>query len=48
MNHIAKIIEVVGASDSGLEDAVTGVIKRAAETIHHMRWFEVTELPQSS
>ena len=43
-NHVAKVIEVVGTSDSGLEDAITGAVERTAETVQHMRWFQVTEI----
>ena len=43
-NHVAKVIEVVGTSDKGLEDAITGAGERTAETVQHMRWFEVTEI----
>lgn len=44
MNHVAKIIEVVGTSETGIEDAITGAIARAAETVDNLRWFEVTEV----
>lgn len=44
MNHVAKIIEVVGTSQTGLEDAISGAISRAGESVEHMRWFQVTEL----
>ena len=43
-NHVAKVIEVVGTSDNGLEDAITGAVERTAEMVQHMRWFEVTEI----
>ena len=44
MNHVAKIIEIVGTSDKSIEDAITGAVARAAETVEKLRWFEVTEL----
>ena len=43
-NHVAKVIEVVGTSDQGLEDAITGAISRTSETVDHLRWFEVTQI----
>ena len=43
-NHVAKVIEVVGTSDQGLEDAISGAIQRTAETVQHLRWFEVSEI----
>ena len=44
MNHVAKIIEIVGTSDQSIEDAITGAVARAAETVDNLRWFQVTEL----
>jgi dodecin len=44
MNHVAKVIEVVGTSETSVEDAITGAISRAAETIEDLQWFQVTEL----
>ena len=42
-NKVYKIIEVVGSSTTGIEDAIDRAIARASETIRELRWFEVTE-----
>jgi flavin-binding protein dodecin len=42
-HHVYKLIEVVGSSTTTLEDAITNAISRTAETIRHLRWFEVTQ-----
>jgi flavin-binding protein dodecin len=42
-NKVYKIIEVVGSSTTGIEDAIDRAITRASETIRELRWFEVTE-----
>ena len=42
-NKVYKIIEVVGSSKTGIEDAIDRAIVRASETIRDLRWFEVTE-----
>ena len=42
-NHVYKKVELAGASDKGLEDAVENALAKAAKTIHNMRWFEVVE-----
>ena len=42
-NHVAKIIEVVGTSEISIEDAITGAIEKAAETLDNLQWFEVIE-----
>ena len=43
-NHTYKIVELVGASPDSIEDAISAAIKRAGETLRHLRWFEVTQL----
>ena len=43
-DHIYKKIELVGSSPIGIEDAVNNAVSRAAKTIRHMRWFEVSEM----
>ena len=42
-NRVYKIIEVVGSSTTGIEDAIDRAVARAAETIRDLRWFEVKE-----
>lgn len=42
-DHVYKIVELVGSSPTGIEDAIQGAITRASATIDNIRWFEVTE-----
>jgi len=42
-NHVAKIIEIVGTSETSVEDAIQGAIARAAKTLDNLQWFEVIE-----
>ena len=42
-HHVYKLIEVVGSSETSIEDAVANAIARTSETIRHLRWFEVTQ-----
>ena len=42
-DHNYKVIELVGSSDAGIEDAINIAISRAGKTLRHLRWFEVTE-----
>ena len=44
MNHVAKVFEVVGTSERGLEDAIRGAIARASKTVENLQWFEVREI----
>ena len=41
-DHIYRVIELVGTSESGIEDAIKSAIERAHRTIRNLRWFEVT------
>ena len=41
--HIYKKVELVGSSAIGTDDAIRNAIARAAKTIEHIDWFEVTE-----
>jgi hypothetical protein len=42
-DNVYKIIEVVGSSETGIEDAIEKAIARASSTIHDIGWFEVRE-----
>ena len=42
-DHVYKIVELVGSSPTGIEDAIQGAIARASSTIDNIRWFEVLE-----
>lgn len=42
--HIYKTVEVTGSSEVSIEDAITRAVERAAKTIDHLRWFEMTNV----
>lgn len=42
-DHVYKRVELVGSSPDSIEDAIENAISRAADTIRHIRWFEVLE-----
>ncbi|WP_416139534.1 dodecin [Halomonas sp. HK25] len=41
--HIYKHIELTGSSENSIEEAIQNAITKAAESLHGMRWFEVTD-----
>jgi len=41
---IYKKIEVVGTSSESFAKAAAAAVKKAGESVHGMRWFEVAEL----
>ena len=42
-DNIYKVTEVVGTSETSIEDAISGAIERTAKTVRDIGWFEVTE-----
>ncbi|WP_110686543.1 dodecin [Salinicola aestuarinus] len=42
-DHVYKQIEITGSSPTSIEEAVQNAITKASESLHGMRWFEVTE-----
>ena len=41
-DYIYRVIEIVGSSQSGIEDAIRAAVDRANATIRNLRWFEVS------
>jgi dodecin len=39
-----RVTEIVGTSPEGVEQAIRNGIGRAAQTLRHLDWFEVTEV----
>jgi dodecin len=39
-----RVTEIVGTSPDGVEPAVRNALRRAAQTIRHLDWFEVTQI----
>ena len=42
-NHIYKVVELVGSSETSIEDAISAAIAKANKTIRNMDWFEVVQ-----
>ncbi|MGE0822518.1 MAG: dodecin [Candidatus Binatia bacterium] len=42
-DKVYKIIELVGASSSSVEDAIQNAVSRANQTLKNLDWFEVVE-----
>ncbi|KAA0019420.1 dodecin [Antrihabitans cavernicola] len=40
-DHVYRVIEVVGSSSTGVDDAIANAIKRAGTTMRNLEWFEV-------
>ena len=43
-DHTYKVIELVGSSSEGVQQAIDGAIERAGQTLRNLDWFEVKEI----
>jgi flavin-binding protein dodecin len=43
-NRTYRVSELVGTSTESVDDAIRNGVRRAAETLRHLDWFEVTEI----
>ena len=43
-DHIYKVEEIVGSSETSISDAITTAVDRASKTLKHLRWFEVQQM----
>lgn len=43
-DHVYKSIEVTGSSTESIQDAVRVAVDKAAESVKHLEWFEVTDI----
>jgi dodecin len=42
-NHVYKMVEIVGSSTTGTDDAIRNAVAAAAATLRHLDWFEVVQ-----
>lgn len=43
MRHVYKVIDIVGSSETSIEDAIAVAVERASQTLTNLRWFEVVQ-----
>jgi dodecin len=41
--HIYRVIQIVGSSEKGIDDAIHRAVARASKTLRGLRWFEVVD-----
>jgi flavin-binding protein dodecin len=41
--HVYKIIQIAGSSETSIEDAIQTAVTKAGQSLHGLRWFEVLE-----
>lgn len=42
-DNVYKVVEIVGSSTTGIEDAVEKAIAEASKGLRNLRWFQVTD-----
>ncbi|HWO73792.1 MAG TPA: dodecin [Dehalococcoidia bacterium] len=42
--HTYKVIELVGTSEVGVDDAIRGAVDKASQTLKGLDWFEVQQV----
>ena len=43
-NHVYRLTEVVGSSQTSVDDAIRTAIRKAAETVRNLDWFQTVEI----
>jgi len=43
-DHVYGVSEIVGSSTTSIDDAIRTAIRRAAQTVRHIEWFETGEI----
>lgn len=43
-NHVYRLDEVVGSSTTSVDDAIRTAIRKAAQTVRHIEWFQTSEI----
>jgi flavin-binding protein dodecin len=42
-DHVYKIVDIVGSSETSIEEAINNAVTRASKTLRNLRWFEVMQ-----
>ena len=43
-NHVYRLTEVVGSSPDSVDEAIRTAIRKAAQTVRNIEWFETQEV----
>jgi len=44
VDHVYRVTEIVGSSRESADRAIRNGVERAAQTLHNLDWFQVTEV----
>ena len=43
-DHVYRLSEIVGSSQTSVDDAIRTAIRKAAETVRNIEWFQTEEI----
>ena len=43
-DHVYRLTEVVGSSETSVADAIRTAVRKAAQTVRNIEWFETKEI----
>jgi len=43
-DHVYRLSEIVGSSQTSLDDAIRNAIRKAAQTVRNIEWFQTEEI----
>jgi len=43
-DHVYRLSEIVGSSQTSVDDAIRSAITKASQTVRNIDWFEATEI----
>jgi flavin-binding protein dodecin len=43
-NHVYRLTEVVGSSQTSVDDAIRTAVRKASETVRNIEWFQTVEV----
>ena len=43
-DHVYRLTEVVGSSETSVADAIRTAVRKAAQTVRNIEWFEAKEI----
>jgi flavin-binding protein dodecin len=43
-SKVYSVTEIYGSSEKSVEEVIANAVSTASETLHHLDWFEVTEI----
>ena len=43
-NHVYRLSEIVGSSETSIDDAIRTAVRKASETVRNIDWFETQSI----